>query len=71
MTVSVFGGSSTMGKIGNKLMVGNLYNTTITYEFLKSKILEVLAALRCICLHFLVFVLRRCSAWLGQGKLMF
>jgi hypothetical protein len=52
-------------------MVGNLYNTTITYEFLKSKILEVLAALRCVRLHFLVFVLRHCSAWLGQGGLVF
>ena len=71
MTVSAFGGSSTKGKVGNKLMVGNLYNTTTTDEFLEPKILEALAALCYICLPFLVFVLRRCSAWLGQGKLMF
>jgi hypothetical protein len=57
MTVFAFGGSSSIGKVGNKLMVGNLYNTTTTDEFLEPKIQEVLAALCYICLSFLVFVL--------------
>lgn len=57
MTVFAFGGSSSIGKVGNKLMVGNLYNTTTTDEFLEPKIQEVFAALCYICLSFLVFVL--------------
>jgi hypothetical protein len=65
------GHSSTKGKVGNKLMVGGPYNTATTYKFLKSKILEVLAAFYCIYLPFLISLLRSCSAWLGQGGLVF
>jgi hypothetical protein len=65
------GHSSTKGKVGNKLMVGSPYNTATTYKFLKSKILEVLAALYCIYLPFLISLLRCCSAWLGQRGLVF
>ena len=47
--------SSTKEKVGNKLIVGSPYYTATTYEFLKSKTLEVLAALYCILLPFLIF----------------